>query len=107
MVKVIAYRVGREPVVEEIDLGVSAIQKFVGGTFAGHFFGRGGVMIYCNDDGKSNGSAPNRYCTFLQDILMGDFMVTRHNVKGYEADVTDGDLVYCKDVFTPAVAVRG
>lgn len=107
MTKVIAVRVGRPMEIEEMVMDVPTIQKFVGGSFEGNYFGRDDVMIYCNGDGKHDQNCkPNRYCSSLQDMVMGDFLVVRANHHGDEVDVTDADLEFCRGAFTPAGGLR-
>jgi len=102
--KIIAIRVGKEPVVEDIEKGLAALQKFVGGNIEGlapvHDDDGGGIGLIFHDEGKLEGLPMNRALRFedgrIYDIVCGKFLVSRFNDEGESCDVTDEDVAkYC------------
>ena len=93
-VKIIVYRVGKEPVLESIPDDYKAMQQIVGGYLGGHHIAPN-LQIMCHDEGKLIGLTPNRWVPRLQDAICGDFFVTRHDEEGETQDVTEKDLALC------------
>ena len=86
LIKVLVFRVGQEPVVEEIDASLEAKQKLVGGYIEcvnigsfSRFGGKDNVDLWCNEDGKNTGLPFNLRLPvdpmFPDDIIAGDFFL--------------------------------
>ena len=76
--KIVAVRVGKPGVVEEIDNTLEAMQAFVGGYIdVVHLFWRDEVVLVCNEEGYINGSSINRKAAGdrFTDWISGDFFL--------------------------------
>lgn len=102
MVKVIAYRAGQEPVVEDIPDTLEAMQELVGGYIEGltieHTPDGEGLQIICNETGKLNGLTPVAFVPKYQDVICGDFLVSRHDNEGETVDVTEADVQKAREM---------
>ena len=69
----------KAPEIVEIDSGLTALQKAVGGYIEAVYPWEDPVAIICNDDGKFNGMAPNRALYNedgeIMDIIAGTFLI--------------------------------
>jgi hypothetical protein len=103
-VKIIVYRLGQEPVVEEIEDNFRAMQGIVGGYLSGHYIAPD-LQIMCHDEGKLIRLPPNRWVPRLQDAICGDFFVSRHDGAGETVDVTAADVGLCGREILPLESV--
>ena len=55
------------------------------------------VVIICNEEGKINGSEPNRY--FGHDVLFGTFIIVGDNDTGEDRSLTDEQIKKYKERF--------
>lgn len=69
MLKIVAKRVGEEPVDEFIENELEALQNFVGG-YIEHVQIRPGLALICNEEGLINGSHYN--CKVGSHFIFGD-----------------------------------
>lgn len=79
--KVLYYRVGKDPELVSIPNELEAMQKLVGGPIEQlHLFGY--VVLICNEEGKLNDMPSNRRVG--DDVIVGDFFITGIDIKaGY------------------------
>lgn len=92
LVRIIACRVGQQPKDENIDSGLKAWQKFVGGliTVVGVDRQHRNVSLVCNDEGillrlPLNQAVGGHY-------IHGDFFIFRSDADGEAIDLTDDDI---------------
>ena len=83
--KIVAVRVGQEPVVEDIEDSVKALQTFVGGYFENQYIGNN-ISLYCNEEGIRLNLARNG-CGIL-----GNYLFTKINPKGDMVPLSDKDI---------------
>lgn len=72
-IKILKIEVGKEPYVKEIPNELKALQTEVGGLIQPVELGLGAIAIV-NEEGKLNGSQPNRWLGDY-DIICGDFFI--------------------------------
>lgn len=83
-ITIIACRVGKDPIVEELPSGLKAMQGFVGG-FIECVSLSPEIDLWCNDEFLLNGSAPNRAvsCGGAEPLVVhGDFFLASHDDEG-------------------------
>lgn len=77
--KVLMVEPGKVPRETEIDAGLDALQKAVGGDIQATYPYEDPVAIVCNDEGKINGLPLNRALTDddgnIYDIIAGNFLI--------------------------------
>ncbi len=80
--KVLIVEPGKKVYVKDIANTLPVLQKIVCGHIEGFSFYED-VFIYCNDEGKFNGSLPNRAiydkAGNLVDVIFGTFIITDYN----------------------------
>lgn len=86
-IRVVLYRVGKPPAVEEIDNQLPALQALVGGYIEVVWL-RPGLALVCNEEGKLLGLRRNRYVPQIADYIAGDF---------FFAATKDAEFVSLKD----------
>ena len=78
--KIIVVEPQKKPVVQEIDAGLEAMQKIVGGSIEAVYpFDEPGALI-CNEEGKLIGMQPNR--RIPGDIICGPFFLVGDDGEG-------------------------
>jgi hypothetical protein len=90
-IKVIMVRVGQDPMVEDMDNNLEAMQKAVGGYIEGAAMLKPNVMLMCNEEGRCIGLPANRY-VLGADLIVGDFFITRHDKNGKSVSLTKADI---------------
>ncbi len=91
-IKVIFVKVGEEPIVKEIYNTLKAMQKEVGGLIeclGTSFSDKEDYDFIFNEEGKLYGLTGNRYIYNKQDIIAGDFLVSKSNEEGEFVTLTD------------------
>ena len=77
--KILCIEPEKAPEIVEIDSGLTALQKAVGGYIEAVYPWEDPVAIVCNDDGKFNGMRPNRAIYDadgeIMDIIAGTFLI--------------------------------
>ena len=77
--KILCIEPEKAPEIVEIDSGLTALQKAVGGYIEAVYPWEDPVATICNDDGKFNGMAPNRALYNedgeIMDIIAGTFLI--------------------------------
>ena len=93
--KVLIYRVGKEPSVEDIEMTLEGQQAVVEGLIEYVYpFDDYDLALVCNEEGKINGLQPNK--VVCDDVICGNFFVTRVTPKGENADITEKDIEMAK-----------
>ena len=84
--KVVVCRVGAEPVVEEIEPGLKAMQAVVGG-YIERVQLDASIDLWCNEEGRIIGLLPNRlaHANYGPQPIHGDFFIAK-----YDGDETRG-----------------
>lgn len=94
--RALVCRVGQAPVVEEVDPGLKASQKIVGGYIESVCLSDDGVYLTCNEEGKIHGLPSNRPLMTedgqVVDIIAGNFLVHRVDREGESCSLTDADI---------------
>jgi hypothetical protein len=81
----------KEPYVKEIDTTLESLQYIVSGDIEYvPLYEYPPLHIYCNEEGKFNGSLPNR--TFYSDVLYGTFIVLKGDDEGNEASLNPEEI---------------
>ena len=93
--KVIAYKVGQEPQVIELENDLKEMQDFVGGYIEAIPV-TDELILVCNEEGKYLDLPTNRQVYMmdrpvLRDVICGNFFVCRDNEEDF-ADIHDGDI---------------
>ncbi len=105
MLKAILVKPGSVPEVIEYASGYRNLQKLVNGTFEmPSFFDD--VDIIVNDEGKLNGSLPNKFVLFdgeLVDVIYGNILISDSDSNGKAISLTDDKIrkylkVFSRDV---------
>jgi hypothetical protein len=93
--KVIYCEVGSSPRVITVKDNLLAFQKLVGG-YIEMIRLTDGIVLICNEDGKSLGLKPNYGMIRGNkvDIVVGNFIVCRADKVGNLSDILKGDWVY-------------
>ena len=91
MPKVIVVPVGSPPKVENIAKGLEAMQQIVGGYIENVTL-EDGIGLICNEEGKLHKLSENRHIAEINDVVRGDFFLSRYNEEGETVDVTPEDV---------------
>jgi hypothetical protein len=84
MIRVIACRVGEDPVAEDMESGLEAMQSFVDGRIECVALSPQ-VDLWCNEEFLFNGSKPNRLVRAMygnEIPIHGDFFLASHDDEG-------------------------
>jgi len=73
MIQVVVKEPGKDPVTKMIAGTLESVQAEVGGYIEPHSIGR--FVMYCDEDGKMKGLAPNVFDICHGDILVGNVIV--------------------------------
>ncbi|MFI3228380.1 MAG: DUF3846 domain-containing protein [Clostridia bacterium] len=95
-IKILKIEVGKQPYMKEIDNNLKSLQREVGGLIQPVELGFGCLAIV-NDEGKINGSEPNRWLGD-QDIICGDFFICGDDGDDFKS-LTDEQIEVCKRTF--------
>ena len=92
MLKVLVIRPNEIPKVEWIENNLDSFQEVVGGYIECVYPFRDNVCLICNEEGKLNGSLPNRPLFDengdVYDIIFGTFFIVRND----DLDLTDEQI---------------
>lgn len=91
MPKVLLFPVKAAPQVLDIDSGLASMQALVGGYIENVTL-EDGVGLVCNEEGKLTGLPFNRRVPELNDVIRGNFFISRYNDEGETVDVTPEDI---------------
>jgi hypothetical protein len=88
--KIVAVRIGAEPVVEELEPGLRPMQEFVGGSIE-RLCLDATTDLWCNEDGKRTHSSNRLYVSpaGYTDAIHGDFFLLSHDGEGETVGLTD------------------
>lgn len=90
MIKIIMKRVGQPAQVEDNDGELASMQALVGGFIQAVPLEEG-LHLICDDEGKLKGYAPNVHF-YNDDIICGDFLLSRVDDEGEAISVTEADI---------------
>ena len=96
-IKVISVEVGKNPVVKEIYNTLKAKQQEVGGLIQcipTYFSNNIPYDFILNDEGKLMGLTPNRYIFDEQDVIAGNFLISKANEEGEFVSLTDEECEF-------------
>ena len=88
--KAFVYRVGENPVIEEIDNSLETSQAIVGGYIECVYPFDKPYILVCNEEGKLTGLEPNRVVN--GDPICGNFFVVKDSEDGDFASVDEADF---------------
>ena len=87
--RILKVEPGRAPYEKEMEDTLAAIQQEVQGLFQPVNV-EDGVILCCNEEGKLNGMAPNRWLE--EDIICGPFFLVGDDHEGGFCSLTDDQL---------------
>ena len=99
--KILKVEVGRQPEVKQINDDLMSMQREVGGYIETAYF-YDDVVLVCNENGKLDGSCPNREIDLdgrLADVIFGDFFLVGVNA-GCLTDISDEMTEKYKDILS-------
>ncbi len=102
--KILKIQVGKAPYEKEIENTLEAMQAEVGGLIQPVGIGNGCLAVV-NDEGKLDGSLPNRWLGDY-DIICGDFFVCGDGEEDFQS-LTDEQLEYSKNLFAEVPEFTG
>jgi hypothetical protein len=85
-IEVLAYRVGKAPMMETLDNDLKSLQAFVGGYIEAYTIAPG-ITVICNEEGRLKGLPPNREVPGA-GLIVGDFLVCRNSSAGNTLSLT-------------------
>ena len=87
---------GKKPYEKDISKDLDSIQAEVGGGFF-QVVDLGGVLLYCNEEGKLNGMTPNRWLG--NDIICGPFFLAGDDGLDNSVSLTDEQVAKYRERF--------
>ncbi|WP_317854745.1 DUF3846 domain-containing protein [Chakrabartyella piscis] len=103
-IKILKIEVGKEPYEKEINNDLKSLQREVGGLVQPVEIGNG-CLAAVNEEGKLNGSQPNRWLGDY-DIICGDFFICGDGEEDFTS-LTDAQMETCKQTFGEVPAFSG
>ena len=100
-VKILVVRPNEEPVVELLSGNYRDIRNVVGGCFQITYHYEPELLV-CNDEGKINGSEPNRVVYFDGepiDVIFGTFFICGEDEDGDFVSLTEEKIQHYKELF--------
>ena len=105
-IKVLFLEVQKEPVVLEIDTGLEAMQKLVGGYIECVPLNDHGLDLVCNEEGKLKQNPEwNRTLRMqgkIYDIACGNCFVAKFNAEGEAVSLSDKEIAAQTDFWSLA-----
>lgn len=87
--RILKVEPGQAPYEKEMENTLAAIQQEVQGLFQPVYV-EDGVILCCNEEGKLNGMAPNRWLE--EDIICGPFFLVGDDHEGGFCSLTDDQI---------------
>jgi hypothetical protein len=107
VIRVVVFRPGQRPSVEEIDGDLESLQRLVGGYLELIALG-GGLHMYCNEDARSLGLPQCCYVASVTDVVRGTAIVYGMDVDGEtERSLTDAEIETVLKLVRPAFIQQG
>lgn len=103
-IKILKYEVGKEPYAKEINNDLKTLQTEVSGLIQLVNLSDT-CCVVVNEEGKLNGSKPNRWLG-ESDIICGDFFVCGDDGENF-GSITDEDIEFSKKFFGEALEFAG
>ncbi len=94
--RILKVEPGEVPYETEIKNDLHSIQDEVGGLFQIVYLDND-ILLCCNEEGKLNGMAPNRWVQ--EDIICGPFFLVGDNGVGDFVSLTDEQIAECQEMF--------
>lgn len=96
LIKIVKVEVGKEPYIKEITSDLKSLQREVDGLIQPVELGFGCLAVV-NEEGKLNGSLPNRWLGDY-DIICGDFFICGDGAEDF-VSLTDEQILVCRQLF--------
>ena len=103
-IKILKVETGKEPYVKEIENTLNRLQKEVGGLIQVVDLGENCLAII-NEEGKLNGSLPNRWLG-NHDIICGDFFICGDGGEDF-ISLSDKQIELCSNHFKDIPDFKG
>lgn len=103
--RVLKVEPGEIPYETEIENDLHSIQDEVGGGLFQIVYLDNDVLLCCNEEGKLNGMAPNRWVQ--EDIICGPFFLVGDNGAGDFVSLTDEQVAEYQEMFGEPVQFAG
>ncbi len=94
--KILKIEIGKAPFIKEITNELSALQAEIGGLIQPLELGANCIAII-NEEGKLNGSSPNRWLAD-SDIICGDFFICGDDGEDFKS-LNDTQIEICMNYF--------
>ena len=88
--QVIVVEPKKKPMVQDVGSDLESMQKIVGGSIEAIYPFEEPVALICNEEGKLNGMAPNRWLE--EDIICGPFFLVGDDHEGGFCSLTDDQI---------------
>ena len=103
--RILKVEPGQVPFEKKIRNDLHSIQAEVGGGLFQPVCIGSGIVLCCNEEGKLNGMAPNRWLG--ADIICGPFFLVGDDGSGEFVDLTDEQMAQCQEQFGEPVQFTG
>lgn len=101
MPRILLFPVKKDPEIVVIAAGLKPMQDIVGGYIENVTL-EDGLGLICNEEGRLTGLPPNRWVDELEDVVRGQFFISRYNDEGETTDITDADIKKYKEKYPRA-----
>ena len=95
--RILKVEPGETPYEKEIENDFHRVQDEVGGGLFQIVYLDNNILLCCNEEGKLNGMAPNRW--WENDIICGPFFLVGENGAGDFVSLTDEQMAECQEMF--------
>jgi hypothetical protein len=103
--RILKVEPGEVPYEKEIKDDLHSVQEEVGGGLFQPVYLDDGIVLCCNEEGKLNGMAPNRWLG--GDIVCGPFFLVGDDGEGGFVSLTDEQMAECQEMFGEPVQFQG
>lgn len=105
LLRILKVEPGQAPYEKEIPNDLHSVQAEVGGGSFQIVYLDHDILLCCNEEGKLNGMAPNRWAE--NDIICGPFFLVGDNGEGDFISLTDEQVTECQEMFGEPVQFVG
>jgi len=103
--RILKVEPGEVPYEKEIENDLRSIQAEVGGGLFQMVYLEHGLVLCCNEEGKLNGMAPNRWLG--DDIVCGPFFLVGDDGNDDFTSLTEEQVEECREMFGEPVQFTG